>query len=68
MIKGEIQITDAAVSLQPLPLHKNLEKSLSEEAIIKDTRIEEIRVSDLEIKIHFARLKKRRCCRSSNIL
>ena len=68
MNKGEIQMTDAAINLQPLDLRKNVETFLSEEARIKSSTIEETVTNNLEIKIHFNRLKKRIRCRGSNIL
>lgn len=68
MIKGEIQLPDAAINLQPLDLRKNVEAILSEEARIKSSTIEETITNSLEIKINFTRLKKRVRCRSSNIL
>lgn len=69
MIKGEFQMNDAAVRLQPAAdLRKNVETILSEEIKIKNLIIDESRSRDLNIKARFKRLRKRVRCRSSNIL
>ena len=67
MIKGDVQISEPAMNLPPIQLRKNIETNLSTEETRINTTIVEKSTSKLELKNHFARLKRRMRGRSSSI-
>ena len=73
MVNSEAKISEAAAekSASPFEISENLKRSFSSEEISMESAVAAAVVSggeNLEIKNHFARLKKRMRCRSSNIL
>ena len=67
MIKGDAQISDPAMNLPPIRLRKNLETNFSGEERRAETPLVEKVNGRVDVKIHFARLKRRMRRRSSSI-
>ena len=67
MIKGDVKASEPSMNLPQMQLAKNLESNSStEEARLKTVAVE-INNDKLDVKIRFARLKRRMRTRSSSI-
>jgi hypothetical protein len=67
MIKGDIQISEPAMDLPPMQLRKDLETNLLTEETRVNKLVIEKTTDKLEVKNHFARLKRRMRGSSSGI-